>query len=300
MSNHIFWIASFPKSGNTLTRAIISSLFFTNNGNFSLEKLSNINQFEKTARIVKNKEIFGEDFNNLNDTSTFYKYMHKLQTKEALGFNQDFIFLKTHSGLYEIGGNPFTKKETTRGIMYIIRDPRDVCISWSKHLNLSFDKIIDFMTNEFASSPWVEPSNSQVYFDNDKRPKSFLSSWDKHVISWTSQNWGVPVKVIKYEDLVYNKNIVLEEIVNFFIENYNFKFTGIEDKIRNILISTDFNKLKKEEKEKKFFGNKKHDFFSVGKKDQWKEVLSTKQIEKIENQFRYIMKKFGYKLAVEI
>ncbi|MDA9748684.1 sulfotransferase domain-containing protein [Pelagibacteraceae bacterium] len=300
MSNHIFWIASFPKSGNTLTRAIISSLFFTNDGNFSLEKLSNINQFEKTAIIVKNKKIFGEDFNNLNDTSTFYKYMHKLQTKEVLGFNQDFIFLKTHSGLYEIGGNPFTKKETTRGIIYIIRDPRDVCISWSKHLDLSFDKIIDFMTNEFASSPWVEPSSSQVYFENDKRPKSFLSSWDKHVVSWTSQSWGVPVKVIKYEDLVYNKNIVLKDIVNFFIENYNFKFIGIEDKIRNILISTDFNKLKKEEKEKKFFGNKKHDFFSVGKKDQWKEVLSTKQIEKIENKFKYIMRKFGYKLAVEI
>ena len=33
----ILWIASYPKSGNTWMRAIISSLFFSNNGKFSFE-----------------------------------------------------------------------------------------------------------------------------------------------------------------------------------------------------------------------------------------------------------------------
>ena len=35
MSKHIFWISSYPKSGNTLVRAIISALFFSKNGNAS-------------------------------------------------------------------------------------------------------------------------------------------------------------------------------------------------------------------------------------------------------------------------
>ena len=34
MTKHIFWLASYPKSGNTLLRAILSSLFFTENGIF--------------------------------------------------------------------------------------------------------------------------------------------------------------------------------------------------------------------------------------------------------------------------
>ena len=34
MSKHIFWIASYPKSGNTLVRALITSLFFTDDGVF--------------------------------------------------------------------------------------------------------------------------------------------------------------------------------------------------------------------------------------------------------------------------
>ena len=37
MTKHIFWIVSYPKSGNTLLRAILSSLFFTPDGNFTFE-----------------------------------------------------------------------------------------------------------------------------------------------------------------------------------------------------------------------------------------------------------------------
>ena len=58
----IFWVASFPKSGNTLMRSILTSLFFTNNGNFSLEILKYIDQFENTSHILNNKKIFGKDF----------------------------------------------------------------------------------------------------------------------------------------------------------------------------------------------------------------------------------------------
>ena len=35
MSNHIFWVASYPKSGNTLLRSILISLFFTSDGIFN-------------------------------------------------------------------------------------------------------------------------------------------------------------------------------------------------------------------------------------------------------------------------
>ena len=36
-------------------------------------------------------------------------------------------------------------------------------------------------------------------------------------------------------------------------------------------------------------------FFSVGKKNQWKEVLNENQIKKIEEKSKEVMRKFNYK-----
>ena len=47
MSKHIFWIASYPKSGNTLLRLILYSLFFTTDGKSNLSHLNSIPPFEK-------------------------------------------------------------------------------------------------------------------------------------------------------------------------------------------------------------------------------------------------------------
>ena len=301
MNKEIFWIASFPKSGNTLVRSIISSLFFSDDGNFTFNKLANIDQFERTDRIEKNKKIFGNDINNLNNTPILYKYLSELQTKKALGLKEDFMFLKTHCGLFEIGGKPFTSKNHTRGIIYIIRDPRDVCISWSKHLNISLDKSIENMMNEFAVLPWTEPNPKKNIFNERNRPRSYYSSWENHVLSWTLNDWDIPIKIIKFEDLVYDKINIIKDIVLFFEKNFQFKFKNIDEKIDNIFYSTNFEKLKADELKGGFFestGNS--NFFSVGKKNQWKNKLNNEQIMKIEKKFKKVMKKFNYKLAVEI
>ena len=47
----IFWIASYPKSGNTWLRALISSYFYSNDGFFSKETIKNIDQFPEKIHI---------------------------------------------------------------------------------------------------------------------------------------------------------------------------------------------------------------------------------------------------------
>lgn len=293
MSKHIFWLASYPKSGNTLLRIILTSLFFTENGVFNLKLLEAIRQFESTYNVYKIKDYIGKDIYKLNDLSIFYKYLLKMQEKKYLNFKEDFKFFKTHSGNFNINNNFFTSEENIRGVIYVIRDPRDVCISWANHTGQTYEQSIDFMINESQTIQWTKGNNN--LFNDYNIPNSFLSSWDKHVISWTSNNWRFPFLIIRFEDMVYKKEETIRIIANFFTDKYGFKFHNLDDKILNILKTTSFKNLEKEELKDGFAeaprGKK---FFKTGTQKQWLKKLNKNQIFKLEEKFKIVMNKFNY------
>jgi len=298
VTNHIFWLASYPKSGNTLLRAILISLLFTNDGVFKFDYFKIIGQFEETERIKKNITLFKNILiENINKENLF-KNLIKLQTRESLRLEKNkSIFLKTHSGLFDVYGYPFTKQSMIMGIIYIVRDPRDVCISWSKHSGKNINESINFMLNSHQGLQWNESYNDN-YFSNQNRPLLYLSSWDRHVESWCANKWNVPKKIIKFEDIVYNKRKVILELIDFFEKNYQLKINNKLNKIQNIIKYTKFEQFKNEEFMNGFKeSNKKINFFSVGEKNQWKNKLTKEQIFKIEEKFNGVMKKFNYKLV---
>ncbi len=59
----IIWLASYPKSGNTWVRSIISSLLFTEDGNFNFNIIKNIKQYP----IKEQFEEFITNFEDLNE-----------------------------------------------------------------------------------------------------------------------------------------------------------------------------------------------------------------------------------------
>ena len=62
----IVWLASYPKSGNTYLRALLSGYLFSKNGNFDFSLLRNISQFPD--------KVFFEGLDiNLNDNSEVAK-----------------------------------------------------------------------------------------------------------------------------------------------------------------------------------------------------------------------------------
>ena len=96
MNKNIFWISSYPKSGNTLVRAILTGLFFSNDGNVKFKDMRNIGLFETTRRLNFIKSINENDFYNLGDLTTLSKYWQKIQTNQELKIKNGFGFLKTH------------------------------------------------------------------------------------------------------------------------------------------------------------------------------------------------------------
>ena len=49
----IIWLASYPKSGNTFMRSLLSSYYFSKDGNFEFDLLREIQQFPLTEIFQK-------------------------------------------------------------------------------------------------------------------------------------------------------------------------------------------------------------------------------------------------------
>ncbi len=297
MTKHIFWIASYPKSGNTLLRSVLCSLFFSDTGIFNFQLLKKIVAFEEVSRLRKCHNTRAEIINSKNwkeKNLLIFENMSEIQNKSNLGFNEDFAFFKTHFNGKNFNGKSFFINDYLRGIIYIYRDPRDVCVSWARHTDLSIDASIDFMLNETASIKWADEEKFKDYKSN---VPVYLSSWENHIRSWIDNKFSCPFLILNYEDLVYNKSDTIEKLIDFFEKNYKIKISDKKLKIKNILNSTSFNKLRNLEVKYGFNEsvNNKSNFFAVGKKEQWKTKLNQNQTSMLENQFGSIMKKLGYK-----
>ena len=135
----IIWIASYPKSGNTWIRSLLSAYLFSNDGKFNFELLKNIEQFSS-------KNIFSKPNNKNVDQLEIFK--NWIPSQKIINKDTKIHFLKTHNALCTIEGNKFTDQDNTAAAIYIVRDPRNVITSISNHYSLNLDQAFDFLTNK--------------------------------------------------------------------------------------------------------------------------------------------------------
>ena len=128
----IIWLASYPKSGNTWVRLFLKSYFS------SEIKDLNINDTKKgdfVAPAFPNPDHLlnlGVDFKN------FYEITKNWITlQDSINLNNKTNFLKTHNAMCTINNNKFTNKNNTLGAIYLVRDPRDIVVSYAHHLGQS-------------------------------------------------------------------------------------------------------------------------------------------------------------------
>ena len=66
--------------------------------------------------------------------------------------NEFVQFIKTHSALISYLNFPFTTKDRSLGYIYILRDPRDFVISWSKQININIQESINFLSTQSVTA----------------------------------------------------------------------------------------------------------------------------------------------------
>lgn len=282
----IVWIASYPKSGNTWLRSIISTLIYTKKGEFNFNLLKLIEQYEKKTRYNFIKEINRNDSKKI-ESKIEYLSKYWIKSQEKIIFNKELnpkmnIF-KTHSANLSINNNAFTNSNVTAGCIYIIRDPREVAVSFANHRGSSIDDTIEFMSDA-----------GSIFPSTNKNLLTLLSRWDIHYNSWKKVNF--PVLFIKYENLLKNTIYEIEKINRFLIDILRIEIKNIDNKITEIINHTKIEKFQEYEKNFGFDeASKNSNFFRSGKIDSWKKMLSNDQILKIESIFQKTMVELTYK-----
>ena len=285
MSNQdkIFWISSYPKSGNTWMRSIIASLFFSEDGNFKFELFKKISSFEKHKFYNFVKEKNDKDFNELQKTEIISKYW--IEAQKNMSIDGGAVFLKTHNANISVNNHEFTNSDLSMGLIYLIRNPLDVCVSYSNHLGINIDETINFMISDKTLTFFEDPKKNRYPVP--------LGRWDNHINSWKKLN--VPKLLIKYEDLLLNTESILKKIINFFEKDLNIMIQNKEIKLKNVKKTTKFEFMKDYKKKYGFDEAQKNVvFFRSAQKDEWKKILNNNQKDIIINEFGLVMKDYNY------
>ena len=281
----IFWIASYPKNGNTWLRSLLSAYYFTEDGNFKNDKiLKNIPQFPEKKYFVN----FEYDKSNPVSTARYW-----IKAQEMINIDKKIKFLKTHNIYGALNGNEFSNRSNSIGGIYIIRDPRNVITSLMNHFEMNKEDALKFMLSE-------KKFIYDFFKKNDFSDFQFISSWEKNYKSWIN-NKDFPIKLIKYEDLIKDTFFVVKDLINFIDDTSKTNYKFNKSKAQNAIQTTNFENLKNIEKNYGFSEsiksknkNNKIPFFHLGPNNKWQNFFDNDFTNKLNVIFKESLKELQY------
>jgi len=263
----IVWLASYPKSGNTWLRAFLHNYIARPDSPQSINDLTAFTAVESAAAFFRqpNETLTTEQTQHLRPA------VHESLTK----LHDDLVFIKTHNANVAVHEIPLCTPAQTAGAIYILRDPRDVALSYAAFTGKPVNDIITFMANPRAANR-----------ANEKQVFELLSSWSNHVESWASTPKTL---ALRYEDLLADPARHFGRIIHYL---------GGEDEPERLARAIEFSNFKTLSQQERMHGynagSDKAPFFRAGRAGQWREQLTLAQRLRIETDHAAMMRKFDY------
>lgn len=237
------FITSYPRSGNTWMRAMMAEI------------------------------LLGESGNSLADLDYYAPSTHSSNLPHRTTSPSRII--KSH--------HPYHYDSETRKyrkVLYIIRDPRDVVLSYYKfHVALKdYSRTLDFFLDDFLSG------------------RIWPCSWQEHVASWLgpgSHEIDAKILSVKYEDLLSNPKQILNQINSFFSLGVR------EEAINRSIAKTTVDSMRSREAQGGFADTTRpgFKFIDEARQGKWLDQLSDAQVRKIEQLALVPYGSFGYEFA---
>ena len=277
-TGNIVWLASYPKSGNTWFRVFLHNLFSES------DEPVHINELDKTP-IASSRMLFddtaGINASDLTQTEimNLRPEVYRQVSREAT----ELQFMKVHDAwTLNPENEPLFPADATRAVIYMIRNPLEVIISFAHHSSIPIQQSVENLNNlQYGFCTKQNKLYNQL--------RQNLLDWSEHVLSWTERS-GLPLYVIRFEDMLSDAFKTFSGTLEFLELDYGRE--QIEKAIRN----SDIKILQKQEKRDGFKekAQQAESFFRNGHNKTWKDLLDHETIRLITERHGLLMKRYGY------
>jgi aryl sulfotransferase len=277
---NLVWLASYPKSGNTWFRVFLSNLLREkdndkvdiNSGSFAPIASSRHN-FEESLGI-ESSDLSNDEIDLIRPE--FYRNL-SLETGDT-----NKLYLKKHDAFTRNSNREWIIPcEVSFGAVYFIRNPLDVAVSYSHHINSTLDKAIEEMNNHKSSF-------CKSKYNLSTQLRQILLTWSEHVLSWI--NSPIDICILRYEDMNLNTFNTFKKAVDF------LKLNKTDKEITDAIRRSSFDVLQKQELDKGFAEKPQTAklFFRKGKVGDWRNHLTNEQVSRLLDRHSKVMEMFGY------
>lgn len=278
INKNTYWLASYPKSGNTWFRLFLNQLL-------GPEKQLNINDLPMLETIASARNGFdaGLGVNSSDMLPAEIDSLRPFSDQLFNSFADSKVFRKIHDAFVSPNTEqPIISTTISAGVIYIVRNPLDVLVSYHYHLGKSIDETMERL-NGSKRYENQQQNGIKIQFDQ------FMGGWSHHFLSWTEQT-QVPVCIIRYEDLL------ADPLTHFNKATHFAQIAHTQMELQQAIDNTQFDKLKKQESKHRFAETPNHNshFFRKGTSGGWREYLTEEQVQQVISNHSIVMQILGY------
>ena len=276
----IYWLASYPKSGNTWLRMFLSNL------QKDQDIPVDINDSEGFTSEIASSRWWIDDVLGFDTADLYPDEVNDLRPEVyqwSATLQPGVTYHKIHDAyLCRADGTPLVSQEATLGAVYIVRNPLDVVTSAANHWHCSVDQAITHMGNR-------EVRFARSHHKLAQQLEQRLLDWSGHVVSWIDAP-DLSCLVIRYEDLLQNASQTFARVARF------LNLTDEPRRVDKAIRFSSFHELSRQEAEKNFREKPHHmaRFFNQGRSGVWREQLTHEQVNRIVTDHGIVMGRLGY------
>ena len=300
-SEPYWYLASYPKSGNTWCRVFITELRRLA-GLDSTEATAAAQQEEQELRLnrdlatgsIVSSRHWLDDQLGIDSSDLSWAELDKVRGRvghQRALYAECLRYHKVHDAFVspDSAGRQVVPVEGCRGAVVVMRHPADVAVSLSHFFSWPLERCVAFLLNEQAGLCRSSKRGGQ-------QVRQFMGTWASHVHSWLDQQ-KIPTLMLRYEDLLAEPQLQFSRLARF------LELPAEPELIAEAIRNTSFQTLQaKEEKEGGF--SERPDgcerFFRSGRSGEGCEQLTFEQLAQLEEAFESTLNRLGYGINASI
>lgn len=278
MSGRLILVSSFPKSGNTWTRAILEQLRRGPDWEFSINAMPN--GFYGFSRRVL--------FDTLSPVNAADLFIDEIDDRlpiilrELVRLDSYPHIMKVHDDARRTkSGDWLYPPDAVHCVIYLVRHPFDVAVSFANHMGIPLDDAVGLMQDGEIVSHYEDRLSLAL--------PQHVGSWTSNISSWLDPS-PYHVALARFEDLHANP------IPEFGRLARAAGFDAPHTEITRAVSAAQFDKLRDEETEGGFRERPvtSATFFRAGRPQAWQGILDSRLIDRIVRDHGPTMERLGY------